>query len=33
VLGAIYYWKSTASANGTGGQIWVKSFGDSVPEQ
>jgi WD40-like Beta Propeller Repeat len=32
VLGAIYYWKSTASANGTGGQIWVKSFGDSVPE-
>jgi hypothetical protein len=32
VLGAIYYWKSTISANGTGGQIWVKSFGDSTPE-
>jgi hypothetical protein len=33
MLGAIYYWKSTVSANGTGGQIWVKSFGDSNPEQ
>jgi len=33
LLGAIYYWKSTVSANGTGGQIWVKSFGDSNPEQ
>ncbi|MGH7270701.1 MAG: hypothetical protein ACREJ3_09740, partial [Polyangiaceae bacterium] len=33
VLGAIYYWKSTITANGTGGQIWVKSFGDSNPEQ
>jgi hypothetical protein len=32
VLGSIYYWKSTVTANGTGGQIWVKSFGDSVPE-
>ena len=32
VLGAIYYWKSTVTANGTGGQIWVKSFGDTVPE-
>ena len=29
LLGAIYYWKSTVSANGTGGQIWVKSFGDT----
>jgi hypothetical protein len=33
VLGAIYYWKSTVTANGVGGQIWVKSFGDSAPEQ
>jgi hypothetical protein len=33
VLGAIYYWKSTISANGTGGQIWVKGFGDPTPEQ
>jgi hypothetical protein len=33
VLGSIYYWKSTVTANGTGGQIWVKSFGDSVPEK
>jgi hypothetical protein len=32
VLGDIYYWKSTVTANGTGGQIWVKSFGDSNPE-
>ena len=33
MLGAIYYWKSTVSASGTGGQIWVKSFGDPAPEQ
>ena len=33
LLGAIYYWKSTVTSNGTGGQIWVKSFGDSNPEQ
>jgi hypothetical protein len=33
VLGVIYYWKSTVSASGTGGQIWSKSFGDSKPEQ
>ncbi len=33
VVGAIYYWKSTVTANGVGGQIWVKSFGDSKPEQ
>jgi hypothetical protein len=32
VLGAIYYWKSTVSSNGTGGQIWQKSFGDANPE-
>jgi len=33
LLGAIYYWKSTVSANGTGGQIWEKSFGSTAPEQ
>jgi len=33
VLGAIYYWKSTVTSNGTGGQIWEKSFGDANPEQ
>ena len=33
VLGVIYYWKSTVTSNGTGGQIWSKSFGDSNPEQ
>jgi hypothetical protein len=33
MVGAIYYWKSTVTANGTGGQIWVKSFGDPAPEQ
>ena len=32
MLGAIYYWKSTVTANGVGGQIWVKSFGDPSPE-
>jgi hypothetical protein len=32
LLGALYYWKSTVSSNGTGGQIWVKSFGDDNPE-
>ncbi len=33
MLGAIYYWKSTISSNGVGGQVWVKSFGDSTPEK
>jgi hypothetical protein len=33
ILGAIYYWKSTITAAGTGGQIWEKSFGDMTPEQ
>ncbi len=33
VLGAIYYWKSTVTSNGTGGQIWEKSFGDANPEK
>ena len=33
IHGAIYYWKSTVSANGTGGQIWEKEFGNATPEQ
>jgi hypothetical protein len=33
LLGAIYYWKSTVSSNGTGGQIWVDTFGSSSPEK
>jgi len=33
LIGAIYYWKSTVSAAGTGGQIWSKTFGDPNPEQ
>ena len=33
ILGAIYYWKSTVTASGTGGDVWVKSWGDSTPEQ
>jgi len=32
MLGVIYYWKSTITANGVGGQVWEKSFGDAVPE-
>ena len=32
VNGGIYYWKSTISASGTGGQIWAKAFGNSIPE-
>jgi hypothetical protein len=32
IHGAIYYWKSTITSNGTGGQIWEKSFGDTTPE-
>lgn len=31
--GGIYYWKSTVSANGTGGQIWAKEFGNANPEE
>jgi hypothetical protein len=33
LLGTYYYWKSTVSANGTGGQIWKQTFGDlNTPE-
>jgi hypothetical protein len=32
VLGVIYYWKSTITSNGVGGQVWQKDFGDSNPE-
>jgi hypothetical protein len=28
LLGTYYYWKSTVSSNGVGGQIWKKVFGD-----
>jgi hypothetical protein len=31
--GGIYYWKSTISSSGTGGQIWAKEFGNSIPEE
>jgi hypothetical protein len=33
VAGGIYYWKSTVSASGTGGQIWRKEFGSTMPEE
>ena len=33
IAGGIYYWKSTVSPNGTGGDIWRKSFGDAKPEE
>ncbi len=33
MLGGIYYWKSTVTAQGTGGEIWRKSFGDAMPEE
>jgi hypothetical protein len=32
MLGVIYYWKSTITSNGVGGQVWQKSFGDNNPE-
>ena len=33
LLGTYYYWKSTVSPSGTGGQIWSKLFGaPNVPE-
>jgi hypothetical protein len=32
--GAIFYWKSTTTIGvGVGGQIWAKSFGNSIPEE
>ncbi len=31
--GGIYYWKSTVSSSGTGGQIWAKAFGNAIPEE
>ena len=34
LLGSYYYWKSTVSANGVGGQIFAKVFGDlNTPDQ
>jgi hypothetical protein len=33
LVGTYYYWKSTVSANGVGGQIWAQIFGDlNTPE-
>jgi hypothetical protein len=33
LVGTYYYWKSTVSANGVGGQIWDQIFGDlNTPE-
>jgi hypothetical protein len=28
LLGTYYYWKSTVTSQGVGGQIWMKTFGD-----
>jgi hypothetical protein len=33
VTGGIYYWKSTVSASGTGGQIWRKEFASATAEE
>jgi hypothetical protein len=33
IEGGVYYWKSTVSASGTGGDIWRKSFGDTLAEE
>ncbi len=33
LVGTVYYWKSTATSNGAGGQIWTKAFGDTTVEQ
>ncbi|MDP9150784.1 MAG: hypothetical protein M3O36_12710 [Myxococcota bacterium] len=33
LLGTYYYWKSTVSANGVGGQIWKKTFGDLATQE
>jgi hypothetical protein len=33
LLGAYYYWKSTVSSAGVGGQIWEKVFGDIADDE
>ncbi len=33
LVGGLYYWKSTITPNGTGGHIWRKSFGDTLPPE
>src|SRR5207244_2994577 len=33
VNGGIFYWKSTVTAGGVGGNIWAKAFGNTVPEE
>jgi hypothetical protein len=31
--GGIFYWKSTITTGGVGGQIWAKAFGNMIPEE
>ena len=31
--GGLFYWKSSITSGGVGGNIWAKSFGDAVPEE
>lgn len=33
LIGTYYYWKSTISTNGVGGQIWKKDFGDLTMQE
>jgi hypothetical protein len=33
VNGGIFYWKSSITAGGVGGNIWAKAFGNAVPEE
>src|SRR4029077_7502245 len=33
LIGTYYYWKSTISPNGVGGQIWKKDFGDLTMQE
>ena len=33
IAGGVYYWKSTVTAQGTGGEIWRKDFGNANPEE
>src|SRR5581483_2204802 len=33
IEGGIYYWKSIVTANGVGGNIWRKDFGNTNPEE
>ena len=33
VNGGIFYWKSSITAGGVGGNIWAKAFGNAIPEE